>query len=159
MPNGIWNGATWFSSDGDGYRYILSQVPRLNALESEGTFTDYSGKWYSEIDWQKSVELISWVQDNFLSNNSERYFSAACIASVLPSNTSIESVMTYGYCSTMLAAKMLHREIQLLCFGLLRQSECLPASLLKDLELWNSNEPLGKLLQGQTQQAYIAETL
>ena len=38
MPNGIWNGQVWSQSFGDNYRYMISKLPQLNCLTSEGAF-------------------------------------------------------------------------------------------------------------------------
>lgn len=106
VPNGIWSGSAWWNSpSGDGYRYILSKVPRLNGLGSEGTFRAYDNQWYSESDWKQSVDFVVWVQDNFLKGHPERYFSAACVTETLPSGATPEQVIKYGFCSMMLAAK------------------------------------------------------
>jgi hypothetical protein len=103
VANGIWSGFVWNSSDGNGYRYILSKVPRLNGVMSEGCFKSYSDKWYSETDWLSSVNFVSWIQDNFLATG--KYFDIACQASTLPSGATAKQVMMYGFCSVLLSAK------------------------------------------------------
>jgi hypothetical protein len=106
MPNGIWNGAAWWNNpSADGYRYILSKVPRLNCLGSEGTFRAYDGQWYSESNWKQSVDFVVWVQDNFLNGHSDRYFDAACTSVTLPPGATVEQVIKYGYCSMLLGTK------------------------------------------------------
>jgi hypothetical protein len=102
-PNGIGSGFVWASSEGDGYRYILSKVNRLNALGSEGTFST-SADWLSETQWKQSVDMVVWIQDNFLAGHPERYFSGACYRGV-PSGATAEQVILYGYCSMLLATK------------------------------------------------------
>jgi hypothetical protein len=106
IANGINRGAAWWYNPGaDGYRYILSKVPRLSGISSEGTFRAYGDQWYSESDWKMSVDFVAWVQDNFLSVSPERCFSAGCQAQTLPSGATIEQVMEYGFASMLLAVK------------------------------------------------------
>ena len=59
----------------------------------------------SEANWKSSVDFVAWVQDNFLAGHPERYFSAGCVASTLPSGATAQQVMAYGFCSMMLAVK------------------------------------------------------
>lgn len=103
-PNGIWSGFVWASSEGDGYRYILSKVNRLNALGSEGTFYTKNGQWLSETNWLSSINLVSWVQDNFLQGHPERSFVASCISMDPPPDATPQQLIKYGYCSMMLSA-------------------------------------------------------
>jgi hypothetical protein len=104
VANGIWSGFVWNSSDGDGYRYVLSKVPRLKGLGSEGCFRPYSDQWYSETDWLSSINMVSWVQNNFL-NASGRYFIVGCPANPLPNGATTEQVMMYGFCSMLLSIR------------------------------------------------------
>jgi hypothetical protein len=106
MPNGIWNGAIWWNTwpGGDNYRYVLSKVPRLNCLASEGAFMA-NGQWYSESEWKNSIDFVAWVQDNFLSGYNERYFSGSCTSSRLPSGATSEQVIEYGFASMLLSIK------------------------------------------------------
>jgi hypothetical protein len=125
VANGIWSGFVWNSRLGDGYRYILSKVPRLNGLASEGCFhpMPYGNQWLSETDWLSSVNLVSWIQDNFL-NDPGKYFVAGCPASPpLPSGATTEQVMMYGFCSALLSIKYSRQNA--ICFG---------------VEYWNSTE-------------------
>ena len=103
MPNGIWNGNVWSSSLGDGYRAIIAAVPRLNTLASEGLFHDYSTSWYSEANWKLSVDLVAWVQTNFLAGHPERYFGGACVCATLPSGATAQQLMLFGFASMLLA--------------------------------------------------------
>jgi len=107
LPNGVWNGAIWWNTwpGGDNYRYILSKVPRLNGLFSEGTFMAPNNQWYSESLWKNSVDFVAWVQDNFLSEHPERRFQGYCLTYALPPGATIEQVIKYGYCSMLLATK------------------------------------------------------
>lgn len=104
MPNGINRGVVWWNNpSADGYRAILSQVPRLNCIASEGTFRAYNDQWFSESDWKASVDFVSWVQNNFLTLGSDRHFSAGCQAQTLPAGASVNQVMLYGFSSMLLA--------------------------------------------------------
>ena len=105
VANGIWNGAVWSSSQGNGYKYILSKAPRLNGVMSEGCFKPYGSQWLSEAEWLSSIDLVSWIQNNFL-NESGKHFVAGCPASPsLPSGATTGQVMMYGFSSTLLSAK------------------------------------------------------
>jgi hypothetical protein len=145
MPNGIWNGAIWWNTwfGGDNYRYILSKVPRLNCLGSEGTFMA-GGYWYSESLWKNSVDFVVWVQDNFLSGHPERRFSGACLTYALPPGATPEQVIEYGYCSMLLAIKYSSPQ-NTIDFGF--SQDFLPNSnqlqLLQKLRSVDMNEPLG----------------
>lgn len=102
VSNGIWNGDAFYS--GSGYTNELSQVSGLTGISSEGCFRDYSTQWYSSASWLNSLNLISWIQDNFL-NKSGRYFVAGGSADLLPPNATTDQVMIYGFSSMLLATK------------------------------------------------------
>jgi hypothetical protein len=105
VANGIWSGFVWNSSLGDGYRYILSKVPRLNGVMSEGCFNPHGNRWLSETDWLSSLTFASWIQDNFL-NESGKHFVAGCPAySPLPFGATTEQMMMYGFSSMLLCAR------------------------------------------------------
>jgi hypothetical protein len=104
VPNGVWSGSTFFDpTTGTGYMYMLSEVPRLNGLGSEGTFRAYDDQWYSVSDWKQSVDFVTWVQDNFLNGHPERVFTAACNTVTLPPNATLAQVIMYGFSSMFLA--------------------------------------------------------
>jgi hypothetical protein len=100
--NGVWNGAAW--TDNTGYQYILSRVPRLNFLTSEGTFNQYDSQWYTVASWKSSVDFAVWTQQNFLSGHPNSLFNVGCITSTLPQGATLQQVMAYGLCSLLLAA-------------------------------------------------------
>jgi hypothetical protein len=100
VPNGMWAGFV----GAVGYRNILSKVPRLNGLMSEGCFRAYNDQWYSETDWLASTNLAVWIQDNFL-NESRKYFIAGCSANPLPSGATTEQVIMYGFSSMLISIK------------------------------------------------------
>jgi hypothetical protein len=106
-PNGVWNGAIWSNAwpGGDNYRYILSKVPRLNCIVSEGTFMPGGNQWYSVSEWKNSIDFVAWVQDNFLNGHLDRYFSGTCKTGSLPTGSTKDQVIIYGYCSMLLATK------------------------------------------------------
>jgi hypothetical protein len=146
MPNGIWNGAIWWNywgPQGDNYRYILSRVPRLNCLASEGTFMATNNQWYTETEWKYSLDFVVWVQDSFLNGHPERCFGGECLTYALPSGATQEQVILYGYCSMMLAAKYSAPQ-NTMSFGL--SNEFLPNSntlqLVQNLRTVNMIEPL-----------------
>jgi hypothetical protein len=104
VPNGIWNGNAFYNYPNT-YTAIMSQVPELNGVESEGTFMTYASQWYTEDEWLKSINLVTWIQDNFLAGHPERCFSGQCTASNPPSGATSEQVIQYGFCSMLLSAK------------------------------------------------------
>jgi hypothetical protein len=103
VANGIWTGTAFFTYGNTGYEYELSQVPKLTGVFSEGCFKDYSSNWYSVSDWLNSVNLVSWIQTNFLGPG--KYFIADCQdgSSIVPLGATQEQVMMYGFGSTLLA--------------------------------------------------------
>lgn len=103
LPNGIWSGFVFADpTAGANYRYILSKVPRLNGLMSEGTFMA-STVWLSEAQWKQSVDMVVWIQDNILAGHPERCFATSCYRSV-PAGATEDQVIKYGVCSMLLAA-------------------------------------------------------
>jgi hypothetical protein len=105
MPNGIWNGAIWANDwyGGDNYRAVLAQVPRLNCLSSEGTFMPTGDAWYTAAEWKASLDFAVWVQTDFLIADINRIFSGGASTSTIPSGATLAQVLTFGYCSMMLA--------------------------------------------------------
>jgi len=98
LPNGIWTGFVFADpTAGANYRYVLSKVPRLNAVLSEGTFLPDA--WFTETQWKQSVDMVTWMQDNFLAGHPERYFVGG--SRFAPE----EQVMKYCFCSMLLAVK------------------------------------------------------
>lgn len=105
LPNGIWNGAIWANiwPGGDNYRYLLSKIPRLSAIGSEGIFyQSYSQWWYAENLWQASIDMIAWFQDNFLMGHPERRVNGWVPIDGMPTDATPEQLMTFGFCSMML---------------------------------------------------------
>jgi len=108
LPNGMWNGSTFFANNN--YRQIIAAVSGINALMSEGawsqSYASGNGRWVSEADWLKSVNMLIWVQNNFL--NSQRYFISFMPADTadadMPPNTTREQLVMFGYCSHLLGA-------------------------------------------------------
>jgi hypothetical protein len=104
LPNGIWNGDLFFGNAG--YNTVLSSVTGLNALGSEAPFYEYKGQWYTEEQWLSSIDMIVYVQDNFLKGHPERRFNAWCSIDegygLLPPGTTKEQLMMFGFCSMLL---------------------------------------------------------
>lgn len=108
LPNGIWNGLIWWNVwfGGDNYRYILSKLPRLNVLASEGLWYHRGLGWYTEDQWKNEVDFVVWVQDNFLRGHPERCFVGDCATSgTLPDGATVEQMVHYAFCSMLLAVK------------------------------------------------------
>jgi len=133
-PNGIWTGFVWADSTaGANYRYVLSKVPRLNGVLSEGTFLPDA--WFTETQWKQSVDMVAWIQDNILRGHPESRFNGGT-SRADPS----EQVMKYGFCSMMLAVK--YSEQNTIYFGDLSGSPNLMslAQILRGVDL---GSPLG----------------
>jgi hypothetical protein len=141
VPNGIWTG-TVFYNDPNTYTAIMSQVPGLNGLGSEGTFRSYDDQWYSEADWLKSINLVTWIQDNFLKGHPERCFSGGCDSSTLPSGATSEQVILYGFCSMLLSAKYSSPQ-NTVTFGLDLSRDPNLLQIVQKLRSVDMNEPLG----------------
>ncbi|MCW4000708.1 MAG: putative glycoside hydrolase family 15 protein [Candidatus Bathyarchaeota archaeon] len=111
--NGIWTGfcfdlaSTEVPMAGQNYRYILSQVPGLKGIMSEGPFyQSYSTHYYSVTEWQQSINMVKWIQDNFLSNPENQFIALVpAAASIIPEGTSKLDLAMFGYCSLLLAAE------------------------------------------------------
>lgn len=128
LPNGIWSGFCF----GDNYRYVLSNVPRLNGLMSEGTFLPDA--WFDETRWKQSVDMVAWMQDNFLSGHPERYFVGG--SRFAPE----EQAMKYCFCSMMLAVKYSSQNI--IYFGEINDHPNL-VTLAQKLHSVDVGDPLG----------------
>jgi hypothetical protein len=108
LPNGIWSGFSFSDpTAGANYRYVLSKVPRLNSIMSEGTFLPDA--WITETEWKQSVDMVAWMQDNFLAGHPERYFVGS--SRFDPE----EQAIKYVFCSMMLAVK--YSEQNIVYFG------------------------------------------
>jgi hypothetical protein len=162
MPNGIWNGAIWWNSGiGDNYKHILSKVPRLNCLTSEGTFMASNSQWYSESEWKNSVDFVVWAQDNFLNGHPERHFNGGCLTWAMPSDASSEQVIKYGYCSMLLAIKYPSPQ-NAVSFGIDSSQTIIPVNLLQLFQKLRSAdliEPLGDYYKINSASVYARDFL
>jgi hypothetical protein len=146
VPNGIWAGFVW----GDGYKRTLSNVTRLNGLMSEGAFRAYNDQWYSETDWLSSINMVIWVQNNFLSR-SGRSFTAFCTANPLPTGATTEQVIMYGFSSMLLSTKYSSPQ-NTICFN------CDPTdSLFQKLRNLDMIEPLGDFYKINSTSVYARD--
>lgn len=107
--NGIYEGHRFWQRY-DGYVEILSNST-LDGIMSEGLWYNYDGNWYSETAWLDCVRFVSWVQTNFLSQNSGRVFvpvgkldGTGGNPFPLPPNCTREQMATYYFASTLLGA-------------------------------------------------------
>lgn len=141
LPNGIWNGELFFGNAG--YRTILSNVPELNALGSEGIFfQSHTTNWYTETGWLKSVDLLVWIQDNFLRGHPERYFNGwvPIDGQSLPVVSNREQLVMFGFCSMMLGAK--YSEQNTIGFGETLHEYLDLITLIQELRSTDMIEPL-----------------
>jgi hypothetical protein len=116
LANGVWNGEAFFAG---GYNTTMSQVPQLTALGSEGVFyQSYSGWYYDEKKWKQSLDMVVWIQENFLRGHPEKSFNGWVPVddpSYLPPATTQEQLMMFGFCSMMLGVK--YSEQNTISFG------------------------------------------
>jgi hypothetical protein len=109
LSNGIWSGFVFSDSiAGSNYRYVLSKVPKLSAIGSEGIFyRSYSSEWWTEAQWLQSLNMLVWLQDNFLAGHPEKRFNGwvPVDGQSLPAGTTRQQLMIFGFCSMMLDVK------------------------------------------------------
>lgn len=96
--NGIFHGERFYSRFDD-YQEVISNSP-LDGIMSEGTWQ----AWFSEQAWLDSLKFLSWIEDNFLTKNSGRYFIPV-VNDVFSSGIAQEQLTIYGVASTLLAVK------------------------------------------------------
>lgn len=136
LPNGIWRGSAFWKYSG--YQYVLSKVPRLNAIGSEGIFyQSYGSKWYTETDWLQSVDMVVWIQDNILKDHPDRRFNGWVPLEGMPTDATPEQLMKFGFCSMMLGAK--HSGQNTIGFGRITDATLLP--LMQKLRSLSIGEP------------------
>jgi hypothetical protein len=107
LVNGIWSGSIFNGAATQAnIQSQLSQMPSLTGIGSEGLFyQSYTANWYTTVDWQKSLQMLIWIQDNFLAGYPGKVFNAWVPAgsSQLPGTS--EQVMLFGYSSMLLGLK------------------------------------------------------
>jgi hypothetical protein len=117
MPNGLWSGFVFADPvEGANYRSIISAVPRLTSLMSEGCWhsgVGGSGKtwpspygWWTEAQWVQSVEMVRWIQTNFLAGHPERTFeqNGSAEPQSVPGDATNMQVAMYDFCSIVLSS-------------------------------------------------------
>lgn len=96
--NGIFDGKR-FHGHSDDYKEVISNSP-LDGIMSEGMWR----AWRSEENWIQSLRLLSWIEDNFLKNNPDRYFIP--VINKLPAaGIAREQLLLYGIASTLLGIR------------------------------------------------------
>ena len=100
--NGIYEGSRFWRRY-DGYTEILSNSP-LDGIMSEGLLYAKNGIWRSEAQWLDCLNLLVWVQNNFLKDHPNRVFVPVSTASgvTLPAGCTSEQLALYGFASTLL---------------------------------------------------------
>jgi hypothetical protein len=114
IKNAIGSQILWCNGINEGYHFwrryngyieFLLNSP-FDGLGSEFLwFTGY-GDWMSESEWINSLDLLVFIQSNFLAQDLNKLYGAACILDLpLPANCSKEKLTTYAFASTMLGIK------------------------------------------------------
>jgi hypothetical protein len=110
VGNGIFKGR-FFNDASRNYASLLLQS-RIDGIVSEGWLSALdSADWYSEQDWQDSVDLVVWLENNFLSRG--KLFMPICENAgptdgsnpVLPAGCTKEQYVTYCFASLLLGAE------------------------------------------------------
>jgi hypothetical protein len=112
--NGIWSGYRFYDHQSV-YQEILSASP-LDGFMSESLWHPYVASssviWMSEAQWQQAVQFLIWVQDNFLSGHSNRFYVPVVKLAYgnqnptsLPSGCNREQIAEYAYASMLLGVK------------------------------------------------------
>jgi hypothetical protein len=112
--NGIWSGYRFYDHQ-SAYQEILSASP-LDGFMSESLWHPYVSSssviWMSETQWQQAVNFLIWVQDNWLSGHSNRFYVPVVklaygnqAHTALPSGATMQQMVVYAYTSTLLGAE------------------------------------------------------
>lgn len=96
--NGIFTGERFYNHLND-YKQVILNSP-IDGIMSEGMWQT----WTSEQTWLKSLNFLSWMEDNFLKKNTDRYFIPV-INEKLSEGINREQLVLYGVASTLLGVK------------------------------------------------------
>jgi len=111
VANGINQGMHFWNNYNQYMKFLSSDSP-LDGVMSEGIWYQYDGAWMSEEEWLESLDLLVFIQDNFLKDKPERIFipllkleSTLRNPYALPINSSKEQMVKYAFASTLLGVK------------------------------------------------------
>jgi hypothetical protein len=111
IKNAIGFRILWCNGIMEGYRFwrryneymeFLNNSP-MDGFGSE--FLWHNGAWMSEAEWLDSLNFLVLVQDNFLKQNLNKMYGAACILDQLSTDCTKEQMLTYAFASTLLGIK------------------------------------------------------
>jgi hypothetical protein len=159
VANGIWDGHLFYDNY-NAYADFLSRSP-LNGPTSEGCWYRGGGAWMTEGDWLQSLNMVVWMQDNWLKNHPERFFGTTCGAGpqwTMPSGATHEQMMLYGFCSMMLGIEYPLQNIMDFSFNGAQSS--VPASLMqleKKLHDLDIGEPLADYYKIISTSVYVRD--
>jgi hypothetical protein len=109
--NGVGTGHYFNSSRRAYYEDFFKNSP-LDGVYAELHWYFVNQQWYTEHEWLESLELLIWMQDNFLSGHPEKFFASVVKISdwdayllPLPSGATREQMAIYAFASTLLGAK------------------------------------------------------
>lgn len=99
--NGIWNGDRFY-----GYMDLWERLlPELDGIMSEALFHPDEPRWYSEAEWEKCLDMLSWIQNNFVPNGKLYGCWASCSQDFVPPGATKQQVVNYVYASFLLGIK------------------------------------------------------
>jgi len=100
VTNGaLFNGRSFYR-DQPLYQSYLATA-KTDSVFIEGMFNNF-GTMYSETDWIKSVDLIIWMQNNYLNNPSKSLVIWSQARSGIPDDVSRDQMSTFIYTSSLL---------------------------------------------------------
>ncbi|MFH0791145.1 MAG: putative glycoside hydrolase, partial [Candidatus Omnitrophota bacterium] len=127
--NGIFHGERFYSHFDD-YKEVISNSP-LDGVMSEGMWQTLS----SEQAWLESLKFLSWMEDDFLKKNANRYFIPV-INKILSKDIDRKQLVLYGVASTLLGVKT----NQIYIGGMEKKLESLP--FIRKLRSANIGKPI-----------------
>ena len=109
VGNGIWQGQQFFGPRNQGYVALLTQS-KIDGIEAEAWIMDRDRQeWYSETKWKQSIDLVVWLENNFLNESGKMFLPVAQNAEPyngqgesLPSATTKDQYVLYTFTSLLL---------------------------------------------------------
>lgn len=111
IKNAIGFRMLWCNGIMEGYRFwrrYNEYMEFLNNSPMDGFGSEFlwqNGAWMSEAEWLDSLNFLVFVQDNFLKQNVNKMYGAACILDQLPTDCTKEQMLAYAFASTLLGIK------------------------------------------------------
>jgi len=106
FANGIHNGVKFHEYE-EAYLKIISEG-EVDGFKSEGLFYSNEKFWYSEQEWKQSLDLLIWVQENFLSGSNRNRIYVCwqdARSELVPTGATQEQLVAFVYASCLLGIK------------------------------------------------------